>query len=296
MEEDMVVITLKSLPSSYEHFVETLNIASTHSDVSFSDLCIMPLQQDHQKQQFGTGTSSSSNTQAFSTKSTGNYQFSQSCQQNPSAQSLEGSKKKNVQCNYCNKFCHMKLECRKRLDTQVKQSSSQAQVHVGEHTEPGESSFYAFMAKRLADHVKSSAQYIDLGASCHFTHHRDWFTDFQPFSNSVIFGEEYTIADRGNIQIQSRGRKLIFLDVCYVPSMEFNLLSFSQIMRHSPQLNVTFSSHQCSFIVRETRSTVVVGVEDLVFLDLLTLGILRSLLWQPISPLLVHFGIGGMGT
>jgi len=67
------------------------------------------------------------------------------------------------------------------------------------------------MAKRPVDHVKSFTWYIDLGASHHFTHRRDWFTDYQPYSDSVIFGggEEYMIVSKGNIQIQSVGRNLI---------------------------------------------------------------------------------------
>jgi len=39
MEEDMVVITLKSLPPSYEHFIETLNITSSNVSLTFPDLC-----------------------------------------------------------------------------------------------------------------------------------------------------------------------------------------------------------------------------------------------------------------
>jgi len=52
-EEDMVVITLKSLPRAYEHFIETLNITSTNVDLKFEDLCTKLLQQDRWKKQFG---------------------------------------------------------------------------------------------------------------------------------------------------------------------------------------------------------------------------------------------------
>lgn len=69
MEEDMVVITLKSLPKSYEHFVETLNITSTDVDLKFADLCTKLLQQDQWKKQFDSGNSSSSSEQAFIAKS-----------------------------------------------------------------------------------------------------------------------------------------------------------------------------------------------------------------------------------
>ena len=37
-EEDIVVIALRSLPKSYVHFIETLNISSTNVDLKFIDL------------------------------------------------------------------------------------------------------------------------------------------------------------------------------------------------------------------------------------------------------------------
>ena len=112
--------------------------------------------------------------------------------------------------------------------------------------------------------MQLSAWYIDSSASRHFTHRKDRFTDYHPYSNSVIFcgEEEYTIVDKGNIQIQSIGRNLIFLDVYYVPRMELNLLSVSQLLRHSPHLDVTFSSHQCTIIDWATQSIVAMDLED----------------------------------
>jgi len=76
-EEDMVVITLKSLPKSYEHFIETLNITSTNVDLKFPELCTKLMQQDCWKQEFGSGASSTSSENAFVAK----YQTSQSFQQ-----------------------------------------------------------------------------------------------------------------------------------------------------------------------------------------------------------------------
>ena len=67
-EEDMVVITLKSLPKSYEHFIETLNITTTNVDLKFTELCTKLLQQDLWKQQFGSGASSASSENAFAAK------------------------------------------------------------------------------------------------------------------------------------------------------------------------------------------------------------------------------------
>eukprot|EP00253_Pinus_taeda_P022033 PITA_22033 len=260
-EEDMVVITLKSLPKSYEHFIETLKITSTNVDLKFPELCTKLMQQDRWKQQFGSGATSASLENAFAAK----YQSSQSFQQKGSSQLFDPARKKNVQCNYCHKFGHMKKDCRQRIAyEQKKQGGLHQTTNVAEHSEQTDSAFYAFMAKRSSDHVPSFAWYIDSGASCHFSHRRDWFIDFSLFSDSVVFGrgETYTVVGRGTIQIQSGGCTLIFLNVYYVLGMEINLLSVSQIMRNSPQRDVVFSAHKCSIIDRDTSLTVAVGLED----------------------------------
>ena len=70
-EEDMVVITLKSLPRSYEHFIETLNITSTNVDLKFDELCNRLLQQDRWRKQFGSNNESPSVEQAFTAKDVG---------------------------------------------------------------------------------------------------------------------------------------------------------------------------------------------------------------------------------
>eukprot|EP00253_Pinus_taeda_P006482 PITA_06482 len=260
-EEDMVVITLKSLPKSYEHFIETLNITATNVDLKFPELCTKLMQQDRWKQQFGSSAASPPSENAFATK----YQSSQFFQQKGSSQPFDPARKKNVQCNYCHKFGHIKKDCRQRIASeQKKQGGLHQTAHVAEHSEQTEFAFYAFMTKRSSDHVPSSAWYIDSSASCHFSHRRDWFIDFSPFSDSVVFGggEQYTVVGKSTVQIQSGSRTLISLNVYYVPGMEINLLSISQIMRNSPQLDVVFRAHKCSIIDRETSLTVVVGLED----------------------------------
>ena len=115
-EEDIVVITLRSLPKSYEHFIETLNITSTGVDLKFTDLCTLLLQQDQWKQQFGSSSNSTSTEQAFVAKSfqKDKGKFQQPSQQKSSAPASNGTRK-NIQCNYCHKFGHMKVECWKCL-------------------------------------------------------------------------------------------------------------------------------------------------------------------------------------
>ena len=136
-EEDIVVITLRSLPKFYEHFIETLNIISTSVDMKFTNLCTLLLQQDRWKQQFGSSSNSTSTEQAFAVKSfqKDKGKFQQPSQQKSSAPASDGTRKKNIQCNYCHKFDHMKVECQKCLTAQSKQSSLQPKANSVEHIE-----------------------------------------------------------------------------------------------------------------------------------------------------------------
>ena len=69
---------------------------------------------------------------------------------------------------------------------------------------------------------------------------------------------------------------LMFLNVHYVPSMESNLLSVSQIMRHSPHLDVNFSNHKCYIVDKHTKKTVALGVEDHGLFRLVDIGHARE--------------------
>ena len=103
--------------------------------------------------------------------------------------SEEGSKK-GITCHYCGTVGHMKKHCRKRLaDLKSQQGGPKQKAHVAEHieerdTESKDSTFFVFMAKRLTDGPKSTAWYIDSGASRHFMNMRDWFTKFTSCSSS----------------------------------------------------------------------------------------------------------------
>jgi hypothetical protein len=161
----------------------------------------------------------------------------------------------------------MKKHCRNQLaDQKNNHGGSQHKAHVAEHTEDKEVTFYAFMAYTQADQSKSYAQFVDSGASKHFTNQKDWFMEFtpSPSKDSVIFGggEEYNIVAKGNVQISFGGKMLMFLNVHYVSCMELNMLSVSQIMRHSPHLDVNFSNHKCYIVDKNTKKIIALGVED----------------------------------
>jgi hypothetical protein len=89
-------------------------------------------------------------------------------------------------------------------------------------------------------------------------------------------GEEYTVVRKINVLISFGRKSLIFLNVYYMPDMELNLLSVSQIMQRSPQLDVNFSNHKCYIVNKETKKTVALGVEDHELFRLVDIGQVRE--------------------
>jgi hypothetical protein len=65
---------------------------------------------------------------------------------------------------------------------------------------------------------------------------------------------------------------LIFINVFYVPGLEHNFLSVSQIMRRCPHLDIIFSNHRCYVVEKETKKAVGFGVGDLGLFTLVDIG------------------------
>ena len=90
---------------------------------------------------------------------------------------------------------------------------------------------------------------------------------------------------------------LIFINVYNVASMEFNLLSNCQIMRHCPYLVVNFRDHKCYIVDKETIKPLLLVRRIMGYLDLLTLDKSRNMHWKPrVHHTSIHFGISDMGT
>lgn len=98
------------------------------------------------------------------------------------------------------------------------------------------------------------------------------------------------------MQIQFGGRNHTFLNVYYILGMELNLLSMNQIMQHFPQLDVVFTSHKFSIVDWATRTTMVVGVEIMVYTNLWIQVVLLSMPLQLSYLQSTIFGINSMVT
>jgi hypothetical protein len=146
----MVVITLKTLPHTYERFIETLNITSTNVDLKFDALCNKLLQQDKWKKQFDSSTKAEGLEHAFVANVKGKGKWAKKKGQGSGEDGTRSQK--NTTCHYCGKVGHMKKHCRKMLvDQKTNQGGPQQKPHVAEHTKENKPVFYAFMAKRLAN-------------------------------------------------------------------------------------------------------------------------------------------------
>lgn len=205
-EEDMVAITLKSLPRAYEHYIKTLNIKATDVDFKFGELCNKLLQQDRWKKQFGNSETEGSK-QTFVTNVKGKGRWGKKTSQGSGEDVAKSSK--TITCHYCGKVGHMKKHCRKRLaNLKSNPGGPQQKAHVAEHTKE-ELAFNAFGVSTQANQPRSSAWYIDSGASQHFTNRQDWCTKYTPSSSkdSVTFdgGEEFAIVGTGNVQLSFCG-------------------------------------------------------------------------------------------
>ena len=114
-KEEMVVITLKSLPRAYEHFIETLNITATNVDLKFGELCNKLLQQNKWKKQFGSSESEGSE-HAFAANVKGKGKWPKKKGQGNGEDATKSSK--TITCHYYGKEGHVKKYCKKRLAEQ----------------------------------------------------------------------------------------------------------------------------------------------------------------------------------
>jgi hypothetical protein len=144
-EEDMVVITLNSLPGSYEHFIETLNITTTDIDLKFGELSNKLLQQDRWKKQFGNNSETEGSEKAFAAKAKGKGKWTRKLGPGNDEDAIKILK--TITCHYSGKTVHMKKHYRKWLvDQKHNHRGSQQKAHVTKQTKEKEATFCAFMA------------------------------------------------------------------------------------------------------------------------------------------------------
>lgn len=108
---------------------------------------------------------------------------------------------------------------------------------------------------------------IDSGASVHMTNRREWFFEYQQFSDLVKIyignGEKVSALGQGNIRIETnvKGKwsKGILCDVLHAPDMKHNLFSVRASAKKGVDFSLRNNGKECIFTSK--NKVVAVGVE-----------------------------------
>lgn len=106
----MVVITLKSLPASFENFIKTLNITSVDVDPNSKDLGTMLSQQDRWKMKFRSSSRNEGLETALASNYKGKGKFTKKIE---GSRIDDSSNHKTFKCQYSGKTNHRKKFYRK---------------------------------------------------------------------------------------------------------------------------------------------------------------------------------------
>lgn len=164
------------------------------------------------------------------------------------------SNKKHMRCYKCNRFGHLKHECRSK--TKVKDQSHLAQ-DSSKDSDENAAWILCFSAKEIC----SEDWYLDSGATQHMSPVRKNFVNFQQIDERKI-----TVADNNKIvavgigevqlkvKVSNKTKNLTVNDVLYVPQLAANLISISKLSELG--LMVTFKNDICKI---STKSGKILG-------------------------------------
>ena len=176
--------------------------------------------------------------------------------------------KSKERCNYCQKKGHYGRECRKKkADEELKGGTSNKPAMQSEpppnekdkqkehsarlaHTEVP-SPLELFMARAGQPQDNTNQWIIDSGASATMSCRRDWFASYSKLNppQHVTIGGGRTIDAIGigcaavDLPTSLHNTRAVFRNVYYVPSLDANLLSASQLARNGHKVN--FESYDC---------------------------------------------------
>ena len=108
----------------------------------------------------------------------------------------------------------------------------------------------------FCDTVDDDFWLIDLGASDHMTHRRNWFSEYEAFSSPTKIrignGEEISAHGKGNIEIETfvnnRWIAGTMYDVLFVPQLKQNLFSVKVVAKRGVNFSITDCGKRCVFI------------------------------------------------
>jgi hypothetical protein len=237
-DEDLGLILLCSLPSSFANFRDT--VLYSCDTLTLNDVC-EALQAKEKMKQMVSSNGSASNVEALAAhgrteKKSNNGSRGKSSNGHHSRSKSRG--RGNKFCHYCKKDNHFISECyklknkEKRTGTYREKNESndkgKASIAVSSSENSDGNTLVAF-----AGCANNGDEWIlDSGASFHICINRDWFITYDSIKSggSVRMGDDRPcqIVGIGSIQIKMHdGIVRTLTDVRHVPDMTKNLISFS---------------------------------------------------------------------
>ena len=99
-------------------------------------------------------------------------------------------------------------------------------------------------------HVDHEAWLIDLGASFHFTPHREWFCEYEKYDGGDVFlgdDRKARIIGHGKVKLKLQGARFTTLpSVLHIPALARNLISVIQL--DDAGVKIVFEKHACKMV------------------------------------------------
>ena len=129
----------------------------------------------------------------------------------------------------CGKEGHFKRDIKSKALDKEKGSNEAASVEAKTTSNEGGDVYLA----SSSIHVDHEAWFIDLGASFHFTPHREWFCEYEKYDGGDVFlayDRKARIIGRRKVKLTLQGGRVRTLPgVLHIPALARNLISVSKL-------------------------------------------------------------------
>ena len=219
-DEDQALIMLCSLPTSFEHFVDTMLYGSGRDTISINDV------------------KDALNSKELKKRASENWGDNQAeglvarDRSNEKGSSSNGgrsrSKSRKVKCFYCKKEGHIKSECNllKAKKEKEKTPNTNGTISVAKDNSEVDDIVLSVSSESFGD-----AWVLDSACNYHMTPRRDWFTTYRPINGGLVYmGNNTTckVVGIGTVRIKMYdGIVRTMIDVRHMPDLAKNLLSLS---------------------------------------------------------------------
>lgn len=221
-EEDLRLILLCSLPSSYANFRDTILYSCDTLEEVFVLLCPT----EKMKQTVTTKTRDDFKSDGLNARGRSNDRsFKSPCC------TRSKSKGKSMFCNYCKKKGHLIEDCYKLQNKNT--ANTIEKQHMGSRqTGAVEESIDELLAVSNLGHKPLDEWIFDVGCTYHMSANREWFSTYVPTLGLCLMGNGSTckIEGMGNIRIKMFDGVIRTLgNVRHVPNLTRNMISLSEI-------------------------------------------------------------------